>query len=90
MPSGILYCFGLMQAEMKLEYYGRRFLEGEFVDDAESMRRSYRKELEGNEALSELVEMAKSNDITLLYATRDTEHNSAVVLQEVIQEKLGS
>ena len=39
--------FNRSMAEMKLEYYGRRFLEGEFVDDAESMRRSYRKELEG-------------------------------------------
>lgn len=47
----------------------------------------YRDELDNQkEALTEIREQAKSKMVTLLYGAKDTEHNQAVVLQEVLDE----
>jgi uncharacterized protein YeaO (DUF488 family) len=46
----------------------------------------YRKELSHNRKFNELVEKAKSTDITLVYSATDTEHNNAVALAEFIKE----
>lgn len=47
-------------------------------------RRRYRAELETNPALEDLMRLAREGPLTLLYATRDTEHNQARVLQEIL------
>ena len=47
----------------------------------------YRKELEGNDALDELVERSRSKRITLVYGAHDELHNQAVLLQKVIDER---
>jgi uncharacterized protein YeaO (DUF488 family) len=55
--------------------------------------RRYRAELdqpENRELVKQLVEMARSGPLTLLYGARDTERNQAVVIREVIEERLRS
>ncbi len=55
----------------------------------ESFRKRYLEELslpQANGALEQLYEMAHSaRKLTLVYASRDTEHNSAVVLKELLE-----
>ncbi|MER3421210.1 MAG: DUF488 domain-containing protein [Chloroflexota bacterium] len=55
----------------------------------EEFRRRYRAELAepAKQALvQELVTAARAGPITLVFAARDTEHNAAVVLKELIEE----
>ncbi len=51
-------------------------------------KKKYRKELEGNPAMATLVEMARNEDITLIYATKEEKYNNAVVLAEAVREAL--
>lgn len=53
----------------------------------EEFRDRYREELtEHDEAVSALVERARSGRVTLVFAAGDTEHNNAVVLGRLIEE----
>ncbi len=53
-------------------------------------RARYRAELDAQPGvLAPLLEAARQGDVTLLYTARDTEHNSARVLAEVLRERLG-
>jgi uncharacterized protein YeaO (DUF488 family) len=57
----------------------------------EEFRRRYREELqrpEVQEALAELVKRARGGNVTLLFGARDERHNNAVVLAEVLRERL--
>src|SRR5690349_11332104 len=50
-------------------------------------RRRYEAELaseSGQEALAKLRDMARREPITLVFSARDTEHNNAVVLRELL------
>jgi uncharacterized protein YeaO (DUF488 family) len=50
-------------------------------------RARYRTELAGqSERVEELRRRAKSGSLTIVYAARDTEHNNAVVLAELIRD----
>jgi uncharacterized protein YeaO (DUF488 family) len=52
-------------------------------------QRRYRRELESRPtALAPLIDAARAGDITLVYGARDEEHNQAVVLKEVLDERL--
>lgn len=52
-------------------------------------RRRYRDELGRQpEALAALLAHCRKGEVTLLFAARDTEHNQAVVLREVLMEEL--
>lgn len=58
-----------------------------------AFKQKYRKELRaGNkrEKLEELTELARSGPLTLLFGAKDSEHNQAVVLREVLEEELQS
>lgn len=58
-----------------------------------AFKQKYRQELEDDdkrEKLKELVELAASGPLTLLFGAKDTEHNQAVVLHEVLEEMLYS
>ncbi len=58
-----------------------------------AFKQKYRKELEADdkrEKLEELAGLAASGPITLLFGAKDTEHNQAVVLREVLEEMLQS
>ena len=53
----------------------------------DEFRRRYREELTAQtEKLNELRERGHSGTLTLVYAARDTEHNDAVVLAELLEE----
>jgi uncharacterized protein YeaO (DUF488 family) len=52
----------------------------------DEFRRRYRLELEAQETkLAELRRRARRGTLTLVYSARDTEHNDAVVLAEVLK-----
>ena len=54
-------------------------------------RRRYRDELCGRPAeLERLRRLAGEGTVTFVYGSRDTEHNSAAVLREVVEEQRGS
>ncbi|EQD36860.1 protein containing DUF488, partial [mine drainage metagenome] len=49
----------------------------------------YKKELSSNKALDKLIEYINSKDtVTFLYSARDTEHNNALILLQVVNERL--
>lgn len=51
----------------------------------------YRSELDGKpESWQPLLTAAREGNITLVYGTRDMEHNDAVVLKAYLEEKLAS
>jgi uncharacterized protein YeaO (DUF488 family) len=55
----------------------------------EEFRRRYIEELRGQRPrLTELRRRARSGTLTLVYAARDTEHNDAVVLAQVLRRGL--
>jgi len=48
----------------------------------------YKKELSTNEELlKRILEYENKNDVTLLFASKDQDHNNAVVLKEYIEEQ---
>lgn len=50
-------------------------------------KKRYRSEIRGNkEALSQLKEVMKKGQVTLIYAAKDEEHNAAVVLLEELEK----
>ncbi len=57
----------------------------------EEFQKRYRTELEGHpDAWQVLLEAARRGSVTLLYSARDTEHNSARLLQAFLEEHLKS
>jgi uncharacterized protein YeaO (DUF488 family) len=57
----------------------------------EEFRKKYRDELltgDPREMVKDLVSRAGKGRLTLVYAAKDTAHNNAVVLQEILQEFL--
>lgn len=63
--------------------------------DFANFSRKYRKELEereeSREALDELTRIAQNaDDVTLVFASKDERHNSAVILADVLEDRLES
>jgi uncharacterized protein YeaO (DUF488 family) len=55
----------------------------------EEFKERYRAELRCNsEICNQLLDAAKQGNLTLLYAARDAEHNSAIVLKSYLEERL--
>lgn len=48
----------------------------------------YKKELSKNGTVKTLANIAKNEDITLVYATKDEKHNSAIILAVIIEQML--
>jgi uncharacterized protein YeaO (DUF488 family) len=48
-------------------------------------KRRYQKELKLNPAFSELRSLSRQQNITLVYAAKDTLHNQAVALKEMLE-----
>lgn len=62
---------------------------GHKPDRFEEFRRRYIEELRGERSrLSELRRRAREGTLTLVYAARDSEHNEAVVLAEILRRGL--
>ena len=65
---------------------GLRTWFGHDPEKFEEFRRRYRDELAAHdEKLHELRRRARGGTVTLVYAARDTEHNDAVVLAELLR-----
>ncbi|MCO6465656.1 MAG: DUF488 domain-containing protein [Bradyrhizobiaceae bacterium] len=47
----------------------------------------YKKELQHNPAFAELQAIASSQAITLVYSAKDSEHNQAVVLKALLEQR---
>ena len=55
----------------------------------EEFARRYRQELDAHpEVLQPLLQAAADGPLTLVYGARDTRHNEAVVLQQILEEQL--
>ena len=55
----------------------------------QEFQKRYRTELESNpKAWQPLLRVAKQGNVTLLYSARDTEHNSALLLKEFLEEHM--
>ncbi len=57
----------------------------------DEFRRRYEAELESTEVqapLDQLTDIARSGPVTLVYAARDTEHNGALVLKQLIERRV--
>jgi uncharacterized protein YeaO (DUF488 family) len=55
----------------------------------QEFRRRYAAELDGRpEVWRPLLDAAIAGDVTLLYSSRDTEHNNAVALRDYLNDKL--
>jgi uncharacterized protein YeaO (DUF488 family) len=62
-----------------------------FAHDPEKWKEfqaKYKKELDGSKPLKELVHLVKTTDVTILYAAKDPEHNNAIVLAGIIEERI--
>lgn len=62
---------------------------GDFANFSKEYRRELRERPESREALAELVEMARAaGTVTLVFASKDEDRNSAVVLRDVLDSEL--
>jgi uncharacterized protein YeaO (DUF488 family) len=62
---------------------------GHDADKWPEFRRRYREELRARKAeMDQLRRLARSGQVTFVYGSRDTEHNSATVLRDVVEELL--
>lgn len=58
-------------------------------DKWEEFKERYRRELFGSEAVDEMLEIIKNHEtVTMVYASRDEEHNSTVLLKEFLEDLL--
>lgn len=55
----------------------------------EEFTKRYRKELDGSDAFDELLQEVRDNTrVVLLYGAKDEEHNQAVVLADLLRQRL--
>ncbi len=88
---------GMKKTELKMEAWLKDIapspeLRKWFAHDPDKwteFQKRYRAELKANpDAWKPILEAAKHGHVTLLYSARDTEHNSALLLQEFLEERL--
>lgn len=61
----------------------------DFANFSKKYRAELEKRGESSAALDDLLDLAKSSkNLTLVYASKDEEHNNAVVLKKIIEKKL--
>ncbi len=58
----------------------------QFPNKWEDFKKKYKKELDGNKAFIELVHIISTNDVTLLYASKDDKHNNAIALSKFLAD----
>lgn len=58
-------------------------------DNWDEFKEKYRQELFGSEHVEELLKIVKENEtVTLVYASKDEEHNSTVLLRDLLKDLL--
>lgn len=83
---------GLSKARAKIDFWLKEVaptteLRQWFGHDPEKwseFEKRYRTELKSNPAMTELRELSRQGNVTLVYAARDQAHNEAVVLKEIL------
>lgn len=64
---------------------------GDFANFSKKYRKELQEREESREALDELVEIARNaGKITLVFASKDERHNSAVILGDALEAELSS
>ena len=66
----------------------RKWFSHEVPEKWEEFKRRYDEELAGERKGRRFDAVVKSSDITLVYSTKDTEHNGAIVLADFIKKRL--
>jgi len=54
----------------------------------DKFKRRYGEELAANGKVADLIALVKTQDITLVYSTKDAKHNGAIVLADYIKKRL--
>ncbi len=88
---------GVSKAEAKIDLWLKEIaptteLRQDFHDGEDTwpeFERAYRKELHDNSAMKDLLEIVKNKEtVTLLFGSKDVEHNQAVVLADELRKAL--
>lgn len=90
---------GVSREELEIEYWMKEVAPSDelrtwFGHDPkkfEAFRERYHKELEHEEKTEQverLLELARQQDLTLVYGAKDRQHNQALVLKEYLEELL--
>ncbi len=58
-------------------------------DKWDEFQSRYRKELDGCDAVNDLIERVKAGRVTLIYGAKDEAHNNAVALRDYLRDKAG-
>ncbi len=58
-------------------------------DKWDEFQKRYRKELDHNDAVKDLVDKARDGRVTLIYGAKDETHNNAQALRDYLREKAG-
>lgn len=67
----------------------RKWFHEDIANHWEGFAAMYKKELEDSEAVRQFIKIIKPyNTVTLLYASKETIHNHARILQEYLQESV--
>lgn len=62
---------------------------GDFPNFSKKYRKELEERTESRRALDELLDLARgSKRLTLVYASKDSEYNNAVVLEDVLEERI--
>lgn len=62
---------------------------GDFPNFSKKYRKELKEHTDTRRALDELLDLARgSNHLTLVYASKDSEHNNAVVLKDVVEGRV--
>lgn len=65
----------------------RNWFHAESAEHWEEFKQRYLAELATNPAVKELQDIVSQHKVTLLYSTKNIEHNHAMILKEYLQEK---
>jgi len=57
-------------------------------DKWNEFQRLYREELQSNNAIADLTNICKTQNVTFIYAASDTQHNAAIALKEYVEHCL--
>ena len=91
---------GVSKEDAKIDLWPKEIapsdeLRKEFHDDSAKwteFKKRYRKELENaedaaQEGIDDILEKLKRQNVTLVYSSKDEEHNNAIVFKEYLEEK---
>jgi len=87
---------GVSKDEAKIDWWAKELAPstelrkwfGHVPERYAEFEKRYKRELEGNDALERLEDLARKGTVTLVYGAKDEEHNQARVLEGVMSGRL--